>query len=437
MEAGAYQEVWDGNTDGGAPASAGTYTVKLLYNNVQDTWLGVVGNTSASFTGTSVWNGLSQMVGMAFVGSGSNYTAYTADAYEEGGVESYSFSNISGTQTPTPLSTPVPDSSLTLAAVTTDSTNVYYMNTGGGAPDTFVFAIQASNDSSYTFSSGTTYTNAAGHTYSTLDKDTFAPTGISVENSGGILAVSHGSNNSIALFNKTTGASLGTLTDATHLTNPGALAFAPMAAAATTQDLWIISGTSLLHYVNSGTDAAPNYTYSGSITGFAKPLQVAINPVNNTTGEVVVADGGTSQQIKAFNYSGASLWTYGQLGGYLPGGVPSPAVANNKFYLDNTAGNGGFFDKYTNLTFLAFQPDGNSLWVGDGGDGRNLHLTDTGTSVAYSDQIAFLPGVYVTVADPVANGDGTMRIFADYLEFKFNPNVTLKSGRSQCCWRRW
>jgi hypothetical protein len=265
-------------------------------------------------------------------------------------------------------------------------------------------------------------------TYSAVDFDTCSATGLAVEQTGDILAVSHGSNNSVALYNKVTGASLGMLTDGSRLSNPGGVAFAPLASGAAAQDLWVTSGTSVLHYVNIGTDAAPNYQYSSAITGLAAPRALAINPVNNTTGEVVVADGGSSQQVKAFNYAGGSLWTYGQLGGYDPSTGPSPAVADNKLYLDNTAGSGGTLSLYADFTFLAFQPNGTSLWVGDDGDSRSLQLTDTGTSATYSGQISYIESFYATAVDPVVNSNGTLRVFADSLEYQFNPNVALQAG---------
>ena len=109
MQPGMYQETWDGNTDAGSPAGAGTYTVKVLYNNVKDTWEGVIGNTSASFVGASSWDENNEIVGMAFNGSGSTYTAYTANAYEERTTLTDTFNNVSGPQSPTRLAVPVPD----------------------------------------------------------------------------------------------------------------------------------------------------------------------------------------------------------------------------------------------------------------------------------------------------------------------------------------
>jgi len=185
----------------------------------------------------------------------------------------------------------------------------------------------------------------------------------------------------------------------------------------------------VLQYVNNGTDASPNYGYNTSISSFSNPRAIAINPVNTNPGEVVVAEGGSSQQVKAFNFAGDSLWTYGQAGGYYnsSGHVGSPAVTNDKLFLDTTNGSGGSL--YANLTFLAFQPDGNSFWVGDAGNHRYLHLNDTGISTpTYNNQFSYLQSFYHTDVDPVANADGTLRVFADGWEYKFNPSVALQPG---------
>ncbi len=432
-------------TDSGTTAPNGTYNVKLLYNNVRDTWLGVLGNTSSAFTGPDIYAGAGNMRGMAFHGSGGTYTAFTANGYQEGGPLSYTFNSTTGPQSPMQIPALQPHGgNMTISETATDGSLVYYMNVGGGAPDTFVFAIGASNQQLYTFSGGYSFKDSQNTTYSTLAFDNGTPTGMAVEQGGSILAISQGSSNSVSLFNKTTGASLGTLKDAAHLASPGRIAFAPAASGKKTSDLWIISGASVLRYVNTGTDAAPNYIYGGHIGGFALPLDVAINPTNNTSGEIVVADGGASQQIKAYTFAGASRWTYGQAGGYDPGGVGSPAVTNNKLYLDPNSGgyawggsggqsraggiSGVYPDPQTGYTFLAFQPDGRSLWVADRANARFLQLKDAGKSVAYNAQISYLPDFYSVAADPVASANGTLRVFADWLEYDYNPNLTLHPG---------
>ena len=70
---------------------------------------------------------------------------------------------------------------------------------------------------------------------------------------------------------------------------------------------------------------------------------------------ILVADGGSSQQVKAFNSAGTSLGLMGWLAAIQTNGV---AVATNKFW---------FYDGEADGTFLCFAPDG-SFWVGDGGE---------------------------------------------------------------------
>jgi len=144
-------------------------------------------------------------------------------------------------------------------------------------------------------------------------------TGLAVQATGNILAVSHGALNQVRLFDKTTGASDGTIS----ITAPVKVGFAPNG------DLWVTSGTTVQRFVAAtlGTTNTPVTT----ISGFSSALAVSVNPSNNDI--VLVADGGSSQQIKAYTSTGTSLWTYGTAGGYTTG----PAVTNSKFWFTNYA----------------------------------------------------------------------------------------------------
>ena len=137
MQPGFYQETWDGNTDSGSPASAGTYTIKLLDNNVKDTWDGVIGNTSATFSGTNTYKDVQPITGMAFNGSGANFTAYTANAYEEGGTFTNTFTNTSGSESPSGLAIPGADEDVDLNGIATDGARIYYENIGCRQQDHF------------------------------------------------------------------------------------------------------------------------------------------------------------------------------------------------------------------------------------------------------------------------------------------------------------
>ena len=112
---------------------------------------------------------------------------------------------------------------------------------------------------------------------------------------------------------------------------------------------------------------------------------MAVNPTNANI--ILVADGangGGSQQVKAFNSAGNSLWTYGQAGGYA---TSSSAVATNKFW---------FNDGENDETFFCFAPDG-SFWVGDGGNNRCLHFS---AKANYIEQIMYQPHFLYHVRGP-------------------------------------
>jgi hypothetical protein len=132
-----------------------------------------------------------------------------------------------------------------------------------------------------------------------------------------------------------------------------------------------------------------------TIPNFSEPLDVAVCPTNANL--VLVADGGSSQQIKAFNNAGAPLWTYGLPGGYQSNGV---AVTTNKFW---------FFDGESDGTFICFAPDG-SFWVGDGGTHRSLHFSAT---CNYLEQIMYQPHSYKTCVCQ----NNPSRVFNQFLEF--------------------
>ncbi len=80
-EAGCYSGKWDGYLDDGVTlAPLGTYTAKVLTNNVQYTWEGVVGNTSKYQTGPYIHKGYFPMQGAAIAAGKFFY----ASGYSEG-----------------------------------------------------------------------------------------------------------------------------------------------------------------------------------------------------------------------------------------------------------------------------------------------------------------------------------------------------------------
>jgi len=136
------------------------------------------------------------------------------------------------------------------------------------------------------------------------------------------------------------------------------------------------------------------------------PLAVTISPDNSV---VLVADGGTSQQLKAFsNSTGAALWTLGQPGGYEQNG---PAVTFDKFMFEKA--------EYAGVA-VAYQPDG-SFWVNDIGNYRMVHFN---TDRTYKEHMAYMPSSRSTNADP----NNPAKIFGDELEFQRDYGKPLDNG---------
>jgi len=397
---GPHTATWDNKNDAGVVQGAGTYTIKVLYHTVQPVWDGVIGNTSSAFSGPSVWRAFNPVAGIAIDSAGN---AYAAMGYNEAQNPFYRF-NVSSPQTITAaLGSPEGIYTPSWVNTATDGTRVYFacpqqVNPSGNG---YVVAYNVSDNSAYTFSSGTTigpYNGVRVGTQTGLS-------GIAVQTVGTVLAASVGPDNKVYLLNKTTGASTGSIT----ITNPQKLAFAPNG------DLWVLSGTTAQRFA-AGTLGSTN-TPATTISGFSGPLAIAVHPSNNNI--VLVADGGTSQQVKGYTSTGATAsgWTtpFGVAGGYDANG---PAVTNTKLQFRSI--NNGI----ALYTCLAFQSDG-SFWVGDTVNTRLLHIS---SAQAYLGQIAYVPVTYTAAVDP---NNPVRAIDGDFLEYQLDYTKPLKPGDPQ------
>ena len=194
--------------------------------------------------------------------------------------------------------------------VTADNAHSYWARgTGGwGAQYTYVIAVNNSSNGSqnsfYTFPKGTTPPD--NHYSSCIDFDGAAnqpnpPTGVAVQQTGNDIFVSHSNLNVVRVFDKLQGNLLGSFT----VTNPGRM------AVTANGDVWVLSTTSTT--LQRFTFANGTATLKQSITGLSAPAGLGVSADDSL---LIVADGGASQQIKAFNNStGALVWTYGTLGG--------------------------------------------------------------------------------------------------------------------------
>jgi len=398
---GSHSYVWDDLSDGGVAQPAGTYHFKIIYHNIDYTWEGVIGNTSATFNGF-IRRGFIPIVDMATDGT----NLYSALGFNEG----QSQIHLSTAAAPNAVTFTIPPSiCTTMGHVTSDGTLYYMANTGGGYDSgrnaTFIIARKVSDNTIYTFAAGTglclqrfpgSSSCYPDHFFSScIDVETgntHPPTGLAVQKTGSILAVSHANLNEVRLLDKTTGFDIGDIV----ITSPRKIAFAPNG------DLWVVSGTTVQRF--DGATLGTTNTPVTTISGFASPQSVSVNPSDNDV--VLVADSGTSQQVKAFDRTGTPLWTYGTLGG---GYATDPEVTTSKLAFIH------------NRTFVTAMADG-SFWVSDPKNNRSLHFS---AARDYIEQILYLPASYVATSDPNVP---SRVIGGTWLEFEVDYTKRLQPG---------
>jgi hypothetical protein len=392
-DAGSYKAVWSGIMDDGTLAPPGNYQVRVLTNNVQYTWEGVIGNTSASLT-DNLFKSYGGNTCFAFSGTKGFY----GQMFYEGGTNSKYF-NLNAIGTSHDVNTGVHASTLDCA---TDGSNIYWacqdQYQGNGLENSqsnYIFASKISDNSAVSFTNESGHNSGRENEYYShfigLETTVGNPyIGIAVNNNF-IFATKNA--NKLLVFNKTSGSIVQTLS----YTNPGRL------AAGSNNELWMIVNGALNKYsVNPATGAiAP----AGVTIAATNPVCIRISPDNQT---VLVIDAGT-QQVKAYsNSTGVLQWALGQAGGYDTNG---PMVANDKFMFNRVA---------NAIPTIAYQSDG-SFWVNDIGNYRTLHFNADRT---YKEQIMYMPSSRSTNADP----NNPTRVFCDELEFQRDYTKPLDNG---------
>ncbi len=395
--AGTNSAVWDGLDDNSNPVPAGNYQVKLLEHNTEYVWDGAIGNTSAELSGPTVHTGYYPMSTMAIAGT----NAFYASGYNEGALDFRKFFTTDPQRLVTswgPGGSPANDHDANWNCTATDGTWVYfasyftYDDLGGAAPGCIV-AYNVADCSSVDFTNGTIVMNGSNPPFHGIYVGTQAGLdGLAVQPTGNLLAAAVWADNTVYLFDKRTGSALSSIS----VTSPGGVSFSPDGS------LWVISDSTVVCFTNLPASPAVALT----ILNFAYPLAVAVNPANANL--ILVADGGASQQVKAFDQTGTPLWTYGLAGGYQTNGV---AVNTNKFWFDSGEAVG---------TFLCFAPDG-SFWVGDGGNARSLHFA---AGCTYLEQIMHQPHSYVACVDQ----NNPTRVFNQFLEFRVDYTKPLSQA---------
>ena len=411
LSAGEHVRSWDGLDDRGQPLAAGLREVRLVQHNVAYRWEGVIGNSSAPASGMPAHKAFLPPTSLAVVGDQVFYTA----GYNEQQPLFHGFRlEQPGTNTrPAALVDPFAAASM----VTADAARLYWANTGGLSRTSFVGAIDLVTRQAAAFSAGQAVClnqRPSGGCYDSQDHrsvidvhaaEDWAPTGIAVQANGRVLAVAHGAQNRINLFDKTSGAPLGSLSVPMAAKGLNQIAMAPNG------DLWIIATTGVQRFTR--LESSP--TMAASAIGLPQPLAIAVSPTNNDV--IWVASGGASQQLVRLNRNGSVEAVLGQPGGY----AADAAVSKDKLCFKVRPAL-----EWTGLAIAADE----SVLVIDSCNNRMLRFFISGRIDA---PVAYLPASYAATVD---HGNPS-RVFANFLEFEVDTTAPLVPGASWRLIRNW
>ena len=415
---GTFTSTWDNKDDMGVLQGSGNYQVKVLYHNVNYVWDGSIGQTATLPYGTHTYKGYHTFQSFAACDTAIYYTmGYNEMVYD---LHWFPLSNI---KNPTGFFNS--DNFTAIGLVATDGIMLYSSdNQGGygatGARSSFIWANKLNTPNKDIYNWPATLNRKIllngplrSIIYYGIDYDTTsvaapiaanAPgghpftqnsaSGLAVQITGNILAVSHFTANQIRLFNKTSGNLLSVIA----ATGPEQVCFSSEG------DLWAIVNGTVVRYATPGTTP----TIVTTITTLKKPLGICVDPTNPNI--LLVADGSTSQQVKAFDKLGNSLWVLGEYNSYPAGGTQ---VRNEKFW---------FFDaSQGEKAFICILKD-HSFWLSDNFNNRVLHFTSGIPS--FIEQIISQPASYGMSID----ANDPTKVMSSFQEFKIDYTKPLSSG---------
>src|SRR5262249_38928939 len=309
--AGSHTYTWDGNDDSGKLLPAGSYEVRVLTSQAKYTWEGTVGNTSNQLSGGSVYHFEGNITSMGIVGK----QAFFETGYNEGLPSCSKFSTanpndkIGYTCKLYGIVDRVASDGINLYWTIEDETQNNNDNSITGdhynwrSLSSFVAATRVSDNSDVPLSAGAPDGNNNEYPYA-IDIIKNNPnghgTGIAVQKNGSYLFVSHAWMNQLDVLNKTTAALVRTIP---------IQEVAGLAMDSSDSALWMIDANGGTRHVEKYTiNADGTLSLAGSITGLSNPLALGVSP-NGTT--LLVADGGSSYQLKAYGTSApyAQQWT--------------------------------------------------------------------------------------------------------------------------------
>jgi hypothetical protein len=415
LPAGVHRQAWDGRDDLGQPVGDAEVEFKLIHHRISHAWEGVIGNSSTEAGGPSIHRSFHQPTSIVPVGS----RIYYGVGYNEGqpGIHGFSL------DAPQVNTHPIPSTDVFAGheILASDGLRLYWANTGGFSPISFVGIYELSTSKLGSFASGKSVClnrrvdwkdcfRGYDSVIDVLTEKGEGATGLAVQRGGRLLAVAHGEQRLIRLFDKTTGALVREIAVLrTQSQSHNQLAMSPSG------DLWVISGNVVLRY----TDLEREPRVIATIDTLEHPL--ALGTAETGDEGVWVADGGASQQLKKFDREGQPVHVIGRKGGY----GSEPRVLPDRLCFRSV--------ESKEQTAIGVAADG-SVWVVDQCNNRMLRFPAGAPTPAQSDaQIAYLPAVYTATVD---HGN-PQRVFANFLEFEVERNTPLVAGKSWKLVRNW
>ena len=410
LPAGRHVRSWGPLTDSGNPALAGPFTVRVVHHNVQYHWDGVVGNSSAaagrvphrSFLPPA---GLAADGGQLHIGLGYNEAQSALHGLR-----------VEDPQRPAPALTHA-DPFIGFGLVASDGQTLYAANTGGIHKGGFVVAFALGGRKQQPFDLGVPLCLATMNDGSCYAANSYRgviavrapgealPTGLAVQRTGDLLAVAHGGDNRVQVFNKRSGRLLAQWSAPLAAHSANQLAMTPAG------DLWVLQGQTAVRY--TAIDTQPRVVQT--LTGLQQPLALATDPADDAV--VWVAEGGSRQQVRRYDSQGVNTAVLGQAEGLQR---QSTAAADRLCFLTE----GG-------REHTALAVDGASrIWVVDTCNNRLQRFAAGGLVV---DSVAWLPASYVAAVDL----NRPQRVFANFLEFEVDYSHSIDASGGWRLLRNW
>ncbi|SFZ94045.1 Lysophospholipase L1 [Flaviramulus basaltis] len=406
---------WDGKSDDGNDVRAQGDHIKVVANNINANWEGVIGNTSTSFTGNTVIRRYEPYYDALVI---DNSIFFAHDYSEKKGSVSALALNALGTLVEVQATANVHPATQRIAY----DGNMLYMAGRGGNTSTqrysFICASTIENlDKKNNWHSflGETISIYSG-VYNVCDivddpVNEQKVTGLAVQKNGNKLFIAREQSNSLHVLLKNTGVLLQSL----------AYNSIKHCKVDNNDDLWIVydnaSGDEIVEKftVNIVTGALTSTGFT--IKGLEDIQSMAFSPDGTT---IAIADAKYNGAHQVFGYStntGTLSWTLGRNESY----AADAKVYDDKFMFRQPN------EDYYYYGFVAYESDG-SLWVGDRGNYRYQRFN---TSRVFTDSVMWFPGIYSLNVD--AN-DNT-RVFYEFLEFDVDYSLPLQPGNANKAWK--